>query len=655
MSLRTIVPVALACLGAALPSSATAQGERPRFVIIGFGDSYAAGEGDPEVAGNYAIDGQVGTAEVWTQTTDNVAFDDAWRCHRSPNSGLGRATRTLQQRYPGIEFILASFACSGAQIDSGVLGVYDGIDNHFAGHPALPSQVDQAVAFLATQPTRQVDAIVVNIGGNDAGFGMTIFDCLFAPNLPMPQVSPTAPVVLKGCESNSATLTRLRAGLADLRGPQGLFAQMNTAFTDRLAPARVYVTEVPNPARGSDGQLCHLSGPGVFATATRDEARFIEASVVNGLNTTFRNAATAAGPTWKLVTGIAAAYRTHGICAADSWFRNAADAMVIQGPEIVAGYATALDGRRIELGLLSAGFLHPNAGGYQAIADNIVRDLDAQVQARFTVAVAPRLSVDTVVAPSTGVVRTARPISPDRRGVAGSAGGGSITFAWTNPAPDATTRFVLTIDGRDIDVPAGTTGYVLRESGRVQARVRACGVLACGPQSNLVVASNIPPGTPTALRKVATPGTVQWAGVIPLAWTAADAEQEYFQVQYRSLSAPTATAVTAGVTSRSAGAVAMPGMTRGSLLQRTTQPTWSLGSAQQPLPSGAQYEIQVRACNSAGCSEFTPAIVATPGAAAAPAPTSAPTATAPKPTTTAKPATTIPTRTTAPAIRAPRR
>jgi hypothetical protein len=613
MLLRRLLPVVLAGAAIILPPAAQAQDQRPRFVIIAFGDSYASGEGDPEVAGSYAIDGRPGTAEIWTRTSDATAFDAAWRCHRSPKAGAARAAATLQAKYPAINIVFASFACSGAQADSGLLGVYTGSDDHFVTSPPVASQISQAETFLATQPDRHVDAIVMNIGGNDAHFADIIRDCLFIPDVPLPQLSASAPLVLKGCESNPYTRANFTTGLASLAGPNGLYGQINSAFNTRLAPGRVYLTEVPNPTRGSDGQFCHLSGPSPYNKATRDEARFIETTVMNGLNTQFRTSAAQMQPRpWVVVSGIADDYRTHGICSATSWFRSADEAMRIQGPEVFTFHLTAPDGSQVSVGALSSGFLHPNSAGYVAIGNRIAAQLDQQIQAQFTVAVAPRLTVDSLVPPAEAAGARTAPVRSI--GLRAGAGSGSIRFAWNNPAPDATTGFVLAVDGQERRLGRELTSFTLRHDGRVEARIRACGALSCGPWSATIVASNILPGVPTALRKVATPGTAQWAGVLPLAWTPADGEQEYFEVQYQPARTAIPAAGTAGLTVRrpATTAINLPGSGG---TRRTSQPTLTLGSPEQPLGNAA-LDVRVRACTNAGCSAFTASVTVTAGATA---------------------------------------
>lgn len=585
-----------------LPAPAAAQNQRPEFVIIAFGDSYASGEGDPEVPGSYAIDGVVGTAEIWTDTSDAAAFQDAWRCHRSPKSGAGRAVARLRETFPEIDFVFASFACSGAQAGVGMLQPFDGPEDRFMALPPLPPQIDQAAQYLGTRPHGRVDAVVMNIGGNDAGFGKIIEHCL-------------STAFLNGCDQNPDTRALVEDGIAALGGTNGRYAQIDTRLRQRLAPGRIYITEVPNPTRGSDGQICDHQPVGdlLLNRASRAEGQFIETVVVGGLNRAFREAADRHG--WHVIGGIASDFRTHGICSSSSWFRDNGTALRIQGPEALA-FGVSTEQLRLEVGLISSGFLHPNSGGYQAIGSRIAAALEQQVRERFTVAGRPQLRVDSVIQARPMMASTASRV----RRVIGQERSmpGAIVLGWTDPAPGVTTKFVLTVNGEEIEKPATTTRHVVRIDGRVTARVRACGPLGCGAVSNEVSATNLVPGVPTELRKVASPGGTQWAGVIRLSWVPADENEERFEVRWKPESG-TAT-VTAARSASGTRTIERTGGTAGRISMsgertaRTEEPSYQLGSPQAPLPAGTSYEIAVRACSSAGCSDWSAPITAAPGA-----------------------------------------
>jgi hypothetical protein len=170
----------------------------PTFVIAGFGDSYGSGEGAPHSPGKYTYydsvnrwlptDAKPENRVVWTP---NASREDE-RCHRSPKSGLNQAALLLEFAFRGkVNIKFRNFACSGGAIRSGVdaaggdvktgtkeggiLAPYEGMQSEKRwGEAEMSSQVEQANAWAGTQ---QIDAALVNVGGNDAGFGRMLFLC----------------------------------------------------------------------------------------------------------------------------------------------------------------------------------------------------------------------------------------------------------------------------------------------------------------------------------------------------------------------------------------------------------------------------------------------------------------------------------------------
>src|SRR5215213_6297244 len=161
-----------------------ATAEAKKFQVVVFGDSYGSGEGAPAVNGDYGADGGslrgqgvLGIINEDSRPFPNPAADwngsaadedftgdgplAARRCHRSPRATAPRAVRLLASEFPGISFSFRSFACSGARIDEGVLGSYEGAqpidqDNR------VPSQLSQANAYVADPPAgvdRRIDAL----------------------------------------------------------------------------------------------------------------------------------------------------------------------------------------------------------------------------------------------------------------------------------------------------------------------------------------------------------------------------------------------------------------------------------------------------------------------------------------------------------------
>lgn len=175
----------------------------PTFVMVGFGDSYGSGEGAPQRPGGYAYDNSAGrwiaqAPAVWTIGGDEISE----RCHRSPLSGLDQAADLLKRSFFGkVNIRFKNFACSGASIrysidaalgllstspgSGGILTEYQGMGADKDTFDPMPPQVEQANAWLVANKFTKVDAALVNIGGNDAGFGRMLALCAVNQYLPI--------------------------------------------------------------------------------------------------------------------------------------------------------------------------------------------------------------------------------------------------------------------------------------------------------------------------------------------------------------------------------------------------------------------------------------------------------------------------------------
>ena len=88
---------------------------------------------------------------------------------------------------------LVHLACSGAQIHIGVIGPYAGVEPP-EGAADLPPQVDKAETIIGG---REVDAVILSIGGNDAGFGPIAEACIFQDPCHLPPTSVQAAIELQ--------------------------------------------------------------------------------------------------------------------------------------------------------------------------------------------------------------------------------------------------------------------------------------------------------------------------------------------------------------------------------------------------------------------------------------------------------------------------
>jgi len=125
-----------------LVTAPVAEGAK-KFQVVVLGDSFASGEGAPAVDGDYGADGaKIGNLRGdrpdatpfsdWNGNSTDQAFTGdgptaARRCHRSPKATAPLAVGLLEDRFPGIGFTFRSFACSGARIEEGAYGSFDGV------------------------------------------------------------------------------------------------------------------------------------------------------------------------------------------------------------------------------------------------------------------------------------------------------------------------------------------------------------------------------------------------------------------------------------------------------------------------------------------------------------------------------------------------
>ena len=306
------------------------------------------------------------------------------RCHRSAQSGQVLAAKALAQSDPHSSVTFIHLACSGATLWRGLIGSYEGIEPDGA---AFPPQVDRAAALVGE---REIDFLVVSIGGNDVNFSSLITSCLleepcFDPDPLRDGQAVTALEALcsaagpfgEACLDFVDVETALgpysaleifeihdplkveerRDGLDDLPdGYQALQGALVAAFGSGVA-RRVLLTEYPDATRNDDGSRCGWSAGDPLAEQLKNppgisepEMAWLDTHVAAGLGAAMQAAATLHG--WRLVDGIAQASRNHGYCANDHHLVRLDETWPIEG--------------QIE------GAFHPNRQGHLTYRDAIL-------------------------------------------------------------------------------------------------------------------------------------------------------------------------------------------------------------------------------------------------------------------------------------------
>jgi hypothetical protein len=502
--MRPLLPCVLSLLAAAvLAPAALAADDRPVYRVVVFGDSYAAGEGAPGTPGQYPADGTPPSdpddGAVWKGSSADVAFTGdtsetnlftgARRCHRSPRATAPQAVQLLKARFPQISFTFRSFACSGARIEEGITGPYAGAEPIDANNK-VPSQISQANTYLdGLSSDKRIDALVMNVGGNNLGFGKIIQNCAGVP-VNFDPCSP--PEASNNGEGNRDTDNILRKGIGIDGEPEsksGLddLPAMFDFLADRIdgsgtglsvAPHHVFLTGVPNPLAGGFDGCASLSGQYDYENRLRsDERAWITGTVFPLLNNAFE---TATHDRWAFVPLASAV--PNGMCTASGRMLNRnRDALVTQGATVASSFGVGV----------SHGWVHPNAAGYAAMAPLLANSLGAKVISDFTPGVPASADLVPVVDLLPRVELNVGGVSDgfDTRPAGRQAGstGGSATGAI------GASRVTVPVN------PAGPTTIQARRCGPLPLAADGTGQ-GCGVQRNVVARL----GTPLAPTKVTT-------------------------------------------------------------------------------------------------------------------------------------------------------
>ncbi len=639
----TAVVLAACLVALALPAAAAAQDTRPRFVIAVLGDSYASGEGSPDVHGKHSAGGDFLAAECiqipftpppcfgekwwapdsWFQDRDAVfpQQDDAgWqasakRCHRSSKAPGPHAAMLIADRFPDVRVEVLDFACGGSTIgpacgivpglnpvgatciaadgdSGGLLLPWPGPERNLPTDPDIPPQIEDLSDYAGnTGRGGRIDAIVVNIGGNDAEFDDIVADCLSIVN------------PLDGDCRDNPSLRRIRDRLTpDANQPpfgnveaplsvryREMDARMKASANADGRPDELYLTALPNPTHdappvdnptANPQDFCDGSqtSDDLYNNASRGESETIE-QLLSGLNASMQRAADRHG--WIFMPQMFEAWRDHGICAdGASFLRTNADALRIQGDE------------GLPLPLTSPGVAHPNEAGYADRASIVADVLEEHVRMKFR---APNLILSGVRENQDFDVSWNDPSPnhlPETQWRLELASPGSVQLLRSS-GPNETDGFR--------DEPGNSFSWRVPRRGEFTVRVQGCRFTPtgdyCGPFSNAITVATDRPGTPLDLRRTARqPIDVLADNPIRLAWSPGPSTPPTvrYQVEYKRFGG--------GCIGQSLSNCSL--FSGGGVRETTSTAT------RIDLPQPGEWWFRVRACATAGCSPYSGYLVA---------------------------------------------
>jgi lysophospholipase L1-like esterase len=298
---------------------ATASVQARNLLVVSVGDSVASGEGNPDKP-----------SSVRTRWLER-------RCHRSMRSGAAQAALAVERGDRQSEVTFLPLGCSGATVPNGLVRPYEGIqpDRRLGD---LPAQLSVVKAVTARQ---QIDALLLSIGANDVNFGPLLQFCIAVEDCRHQRFDPEARIPRPSAAAQPAAAVE-RNALAALPSRYRQIADvLDEAGVD---PTRVIIVEYFDPVRDAGGAPCKRALPGI----RKDEAGWAETAVLGPLNGEVRAAADR--HRWRVVTGVADAFATHGVCVRGSgrWVRRPEESL----------------SRQARL----SGTFHPNGRGHLATA-----------------------------------------------------------------------------------------------------------------------------------------------------------------------------------------------------------------------------------------------------------------------------------------------
>ena len=279
-------------------------------LVLSFGDSFSAGEGNPEQpvafdAGNYSdyrgsskVNGIVQTFPVRESMAGLIAgdrhfFQDlaaSWtntQCHRSLYSQHTKAALHWALEHPHVSVTYANYSCTGAEVYEGILNAWwardDVGDSFFDDAPqmvkALRDLCDDPKPFSNTQWSRgdrndnhfngnaanipecktliakKISALLLSIGGNDVGFARMIANsAVDVPDL-FKYARPWVYGLWRYASKPQTFDKGLQLAEKDI-APR--YQELSKAFRTRLAlpPYRVILSAYPDVSTDEKGNIC---------------------------------------------------------------------------------------------------------------------------------------------------------------------------------------------------------------------------------------------------------------------------------------------------------------------------------------------------------------------------------------------------------------
>lgn len=379
---------------AGAPAVKTRLLEIEEYCIVSMGDSYASGEGNPDKPGTRQIipgpgdlldigGNLIGLNDLegaLLGLTCNLSTNAVWQeplAHRSYNAGHAKAAQSFEGSSTEASGVIRvrcatylTFASSGARIHNLTTSAQHGWQNG--------GQIAEAKRALGSRP---VDALILTIGGNDAGFANTL-ESLLADNLGLKDsllhtlfgrllfgafwpfyLALALTLTHDNAQARQQVVARARAKIAELRTS---YRSLALTVERELSPRQVYLTGYP--AGLFDRPSGKGGGCGIFDLPVALEVDEADAALVRQLGAELNQAvgqaveainaeARAAGrpARWVFVDGIQEGFAGHGYCDGERLYVRMSESCRRQGDFM--------------------GMVHPNQAGHGVYGQRIAAKL----------------------------------------------------------------------------------------------------------------------------------------------------------------------------------------------------------------------------------------------------------------------------------------
>ncbi|MDZ4841147.1 MAG: Calx-beta domain-containing protein [Hyphomicrobium aestuarii] len=440
------------------------------IMIVALGDSFMAGEGNPEISANNVLPPLIppGASGLLPEGTwgDGPGHSSA---RRSSKAAASLAALNLENADAKSSVTFVFLAETGATVDGSRPGR--------GSAPSVLSQVAQAKSFIGS---RDIDALLLQVGGNDIGFSTLIEDYIarVKVNIDTGWFSDDIVFFTKKLSDIASTA---RSGLRSLPAH---YAQLESALRNQFGAQykkdQTYLVQYPDMTRNELGQFSDIifadygdnidefydkgdqlnalgwldlgltiasvltfglfggGDTGISNLPVRidaEEAAHASANVFVPLNRAVAKAGNRYG--WNVVAA-PSTFTTHGYGAAQPWFITATQSRVMQGGDAYQPQGAA----------------HPNARGHQEIASALMQALSFPSSASL-----PTVDLPTSVQVGEGTALN----------VTAVANGTGLTFDWDLDFDGRSFSTDFSANSPSISVPLNVSAPGFRQ---VAVRVR---------------------------------------------------------------------------------------------------------------------------------------------------------------------------------------